>query len=193
MKLALARGARCTIPSLRGYPLALHQRVGRNAWIKPQSHLVIQSRNSRPICVLWNLTFPTIASIRIRPFDFMRFKYWSDYVGFILQWDMIFVLQVGMCVAALAFLLISSLLRFESEIFLILNITYYLPGKSKRLPKQRISNNLPVVWLSCNTGSQRGLQEWEYDKSFLPIFSSVSFRPELFSLDAPSAYRLLFP
>jgi hypothetical protein len=35
--------------------------------------------------------------------------------------------------------------------------------------------------------------ENEFDKSFLPIFSSVSFRRELFSFDAPSVYRLLFP
>lgn len=67
-----------------------------------------------------------------------------------LQWDMIFVLQVGMRSWLRISAIISNLLRFVIETFLIFDITIYLSEKSKRLPRQTVINNLSAgLFLHC--------------------------------------------
>jgi len=79
--------------------------------------LLYSPRNSWPASVLWYVTFPAIASIRTRSFDLIKFKYNPDCAKLMLQWDIIFVLPVGVRNSLRICAMISNLPRFLSEIF----------------------------------------------------------------------------
>ena len=92
--------------------------------------LLYSSRNSRPASVLWYVTLPAIAPIWTRSFDLIRFKYPCDCAVFMLQCDIIFVLPVGMRNFLRISAMISNLLRFVSDTFLVFNMLYYLLEKA---------------------------------------------------------------
>ncbi len=95
-------------------------------------------RNSRPTSVLSYVTLPAIVSIRIRSFDLIKPKYCPDCAVLILQRDIIFVLPLGLRNSLNIPAIISNLLRFLSETFLVLNVLCYLSRKSKPFPKQTV-------------------------------------------------------
>jgi len=94
--------------------------------------LLYTSRNCRPACVLWYVTFPGTPSIWIRSFELIKLKYSPDCRELMLQLDMIFVLPAGSRNFRRISAMISNLLRFLSEDVFISFISMLLPLKQKQ-------------------------------------------------------------